>query len=107
MLSIRQGMRTMYNYACFDIECLCKELGGEGHPRDEIRRRLDGRAAELLSEAAAAVRAEALAGAPSEEVVAQVDGFLARTTSLCCVLLAPMIEQWIEALGPPPPEGAD
>lgn len=100
MLSIRQGMRTMYNYACFDIECLCKELGEQGCSRDEIRRRLDGRAAELLSEAAAVVRAEALAGTPAADAVAQVDGFLARTTSLCCVLLAPMIEQWIEDLGP-------
>jgi hypothetical protein len=107
MLSIRQGMRTMYNYACFDIECLCKELRGQGCPRDEIRRRLDARAAELLTEAAAVVRVEALAGAP-DNIVAQVDGFLARTTSLCCVLLAPMIEQWIDALGPEAPsEGAD
>lgn len=87
----------MYNYTCFDLECLCGELGDEGADRDEIRRTLDNRAAELLSEAAATVRKEAVEGL-SESEVAEVDAFLARTTSLCCMLLAPMIEQWIDGV---------
>jgi len=98
MESIRQGMRTMYNYACFDLECLCRELGQEGVPRDEIRQALDDRAAVLLSESAANVREEAVTDGMGELEVAEIDAFLARTTSLCCMLLAPMIEQWIDRL---------
>jgi len=98
MESIRQGMRTMYNYTCFDLECLCRELGQEGAPRDEIRQALDDRAAVLLSESAANVREEAVTDDMGELEVAEIDAFLARTTSLCCMLLAPMIEQWIDRL---------
>jgi len=94
--SIRQGMRTMYSYSCFDLECLCRELSQDGVPKAEIRQRLDDRAADLLSEAAATVREETVTDEMGEPEVAEIDAFLARTTSLCCMLLAPLIEQWIE-----------
>ncbi len=86
----------MYAYACFDLECLYRELAVAGRPRMEVGRALSMRAEELVEKISGDLRNEVLAAEnPDAAVVAVADGFAKSMEALCRGLLEPILSAWV------------
>lgn len=90
----------MYAYACFDLECLYRELAVGGRARREARQALSARAEELVGKISHNLRSEVLTAENSAdpEIVAVADGFAESMETLCRSLLEPILSNWIRRL---------
>lgn len=81
----------MYAYACFDLECLYRELAKQ--PRKEAQQTLLARAEELIDKISHNLRNEVLAteNANDPKIVAVADGFAKSMGILCHSLLDPIL----------------
>ncbi len=89
MQALRQSARSMYAYACFDLECLCRELTEDGLSRDDARQALSARAEELAGKISHNLRGEVLAteNPADPAVVVVAEDFAKRVAALCRDLL--------------------
>ena len=100
MEALRQSARSMYAYACFDLECLYRELAATEQPRRDVRQALSARADELVGKISRNLLGEVLATEyPNDpEVVAVADGFAESMGTLCRGLLESVLSGWVRQL---------
>jgi len=96
MEALRQSARSMYAYACFDLECLYHELAAMDRPRRETYQALSARAGNLVAEMSRNLRDEVLSAEDSgdPEIIAVADGFAKSIGNLCGGLLEPLLTAW-------------
>lgn len=98
MEALRQSARSMYAYACFDLECLYRELAGQ--PRKNAHQILSARAEKLVCQISHELQSEILAAEDTvnPEIVAIAEGFAENMKSLCRGLLNPILDAWVRRL---------
>ena len=83
----------MYAYACFDLECLCRELTAEGLSSKDAHQTLSARVEELVGEISHDLRNKVLAteNPTNPAIVAITESFVKRIAALCRDLLSHLL----------------